>query len=83
MQTSQQITQYRSVLRDLVQFGLDPHDWVEKPARSHDPSATIESIEFAHRDDHEIRLIGAVTNRTPNQSRQILYLELQMHAEQE
>lgn len=83
MKSTQQTTQHHSVLRDLVQFGLDPHDWVEKTVRSHDPAATIESVEFTHRDDYEIRLIGAVTNRSADQSRHILYLELHMHTGQE
>ncbi|MBL7686546.1 MAG: hypothetical protein JNJ49_00830 [Bdellovibrionaceae bacterium] len=83
MKSTQQTTQHHSVLRDLAQFGLDPHDWIERPSRPQRRSTTIESIEFAHRDDHEIRLIGAVTNRDADQHRHILYLELQMRAGQE
>lgn len=81
MKSTHQTSQHHSVLRDLVQFGLDPHDWIERPAHPQHKPTNIEAVEFSHRDDHEIRLIGAVTNRAADQSRHILYLELQMRAE--
>ena len=75
-----QATQSHSLLRDLTQFGLNPHDWIEKQAPAQAQSAAIQSVEFAHRDDGEIRLVGTVSKATTTAHRQILYLELQMNS---
>ncbi len=75
-----QATHCHSLLRDLTQFGLDPHDWIEKQAPARPRSAAIQDIEFAHRDDNEIRLVGAASKATRTAHRQILYLELHMNS---